>query len=446
MRVVYLLTALLVAAAIFFAVVRRDALLEFAGRTPPAAEDTAAPGTAEPAQPVPAEAGPQRVAVVAIDSVAREVDTAVLVRGRTEAARQVDVRAETSGLIVSEPRPKGTLVSAGDLLCEIDPGTRDSTLAEMRARLKEAKARLPEARARVEEAEARLTEAKINDRAAQSLSQSGFAAETRVASAAAAVSSARAQVETARTGLESAQSAVQSAQAAIAAAQKEIERLRIKAPFDGVLESDSAELGELMQPGGLCATVLQLDPIRLVGFVAEAQIDRVTLGAPASARLVSGQRVSGQVTYVARSSDPDTRTFRVEITVPNPQLTVRDGQTAEIAIAAAGAPAHILPASALTLDDEGHLGVRLVGSDPEQGDVVAFARVEMLRDTPDGIYVTGLPEQARVIVVGQEYVTDGVPVAVTMRERPVGAGVVSPRQAPRQELSAPKISPQEVSQ
>ncbi|MEM1429588.1 MAG: efflux RND transporter periplasmic adaptor subunit [Pseudomonadota bacterium] len=416
MRVFHILTAILVAAAVYMLVIQRDALFDLAGRSE-APEQVQADGAAEVPAPEPetAEEPVNRIRVVAMDSAARDIDTAVLVRGRTEAARQVDARAETSGLVVNEPLRKGALVEAGDLLCEIDPGTRMATLAEARARLKEAQARVPEAAARVDEARARLNEAEINDRAARSLSQSGFAAETRVAATAAAVSSAQAGVESARTGLESAETAVQGSQAAVAAAETEIDRLTITAPFGGLLESDTAELGTLLQPGQVCATVIQLDPIRLVGFVPEADIERVTPGANAGADLASGGQLVGTVTYASRSADEETRTFRVEITVPNPNLTVRDGQTAEIAIASDGAPAHLIPASALTLDDEGHLGVRLAVADEANSDVAAFAAVELVRDSTDGVYVTGLPDPARVIIVGQEYITDGVPLDVTLR-------------------------------
>jgi multidrug efflux system membrane fusion protein len=425
MRFFYVLTALLVAAAVYMLVIQREALLDFAGRDAPGAESDAVAETeglaaADPGEPM-VEDGPARVQVVAMTSRAQEVDTAVLLRGRTEAAREVEVRAETSGRIVNEPLRKGALVEKGDLLCRIDPGTRDVALEEARARLREARARLPEARARVDEAEARLAEARINERAARALSEGGFAAETRVAGAAAALSSARAQVETARTGLETAAATVQGAEAAVAAAETEIERLSITAPFGGALESDTAELGALMQPGQVCATVIQLDPIRLVGFVPEAQVERVAQGADAAAELVSGSTVEGEVTHVARSADPQTRTFRVEITAPNPDLAIRDGQTAEIAIEADGAPAHLLPASALTLDDRGRLGVRTARSDPGSGgDVAAFVPVSLIRDTTRGVFVIGLPEETRVIVVGQEYVTEGVAIDVTLRETAPG--------------------------
>ena len=126
-----------------------------------------------------------------------------------------------------------------------------------------------------------------------------------------------------------------------------------------------------------------------------------------------GKQVQGQVTFLSRSADPTTRTFRVEIEVPNPELDLRDGQTAEILISAEGERAHLLPASALTLNDEGTLGIRVVGP---QG-AVEFLPVTLLRDTTEGVWLTGLPDKVDVIVVGQEYVTQGVTVAPTFRER-----------------------------
>jgi membrane fusion protein, multidrug efflux system len=158
--------------------------------------------------------------------------------------------------------------------------------------------------------------------------------------------------------------------------------------------------------------VISLDPIKLVGYVPETEVDRVTVGAPAFARLASGREVQGDITFISRSADSATRTFRVEVEVPNPDLAIRDGQTVEIAVASEGADAHLLPQSALTLNDAGRLGVRIVAED----ETAAFAPVAVLRDTVEGIWVDGLGETADVIVVGQEFVIDGVAVAPTFRE------------------------------
>lgn len=385
MRLFPLLTAILVAAILYLAVIERDTLITLAtGRDAAEAsgdgttETAAAPASeTSPSDAASADApdaatdAPARVAVVVRESRAQTINNAVLVRGRTEAARSVDVRAETSALVISEPRDRGSYVETGDVLCELDPGTRRAALAE---------------------AQARQAEAAINYRAADRLSQDGFAAETRVAAA---------------------RAALQSTEAAVEAAEREIARLTIRAPFGGLLETDSAELGSLLQPGALCATILLLDPILLVGFIAETEVDNVEPGAVTTARLATGAEVQGTVSFLSRAADPQTRTFRVEVTVANPDLAIRDGQTAEMMIASSGVSAHLLPGSALTLNDEGTLGLRIVA----EGDIARFAPVHVLRDTVEGVWVTGLPDEATVIVVGQEYVVDGVPV-IPHRQEP----------------------------
>ena len=128
------------------------------------------------------------ISVVVVKSTAKTIDSAVILRGETAAARSVEVRSETSGQVVNEPLRKGKTISQGQILCSLDPGTRQASLADAVAGLAEARARVPETRAKLDEAKARLTEAKINFNAATKLSEGGYASETRVASAKAAVS------------------------------------------------------------------------------------------------------------------------------------------------------------------------------------------------------------------------------------------------------------------
>jgi multidrug efflux system membrane fusion protein len=411
MRIFPLITAAIVTASLFLLVFQREKLLAFAsGETPPAVEQSVAPEL-PPSQTEAKTQGERRVSVLVQRSTAQLVDSAILTRGRTEAARQVEVKSETSGLIMSEPLRRGTYVTKDQPLCVLDPGTREAQLNEAQSRLLEATSRLPEAESRVVEALARVAEAEINARAATQLSLDGYASETRVAATTAAVESARAGLNAAQSGVSAATAGLRSAEAAVEASEREIKRLTLVAPFEGLLETDTAELGALLQPGASCAIVIQLNPIKLVGFLAETDVDKVSVGSMAKARLASGRDTLGRVTFLSRSADPLTRTFRVEVTVTNDDLGIRDGQTAELMIATAGKPAHLLPASALTLDDNGRLGIRAVNADMR----AEFMPVRMQRDTVEGVWVEGLPETVDVIVVGQEFVIDGVAVDPTYK-------------------------------
>lgn len=402
MRLFSVIAALAVGAGIYFLVIDREAGRSLLGQV--ASEEN----TEVAAETMVADAvRSDRVRVLVKKFKAQAIDTAVVLRGQTRAAREVDVKSETSAIVISEPLRKGQFVEAGQELCRLEIGARGAALEQARAQLDEARARAPEAEAVLEQSQALLKEAEINQNASSRLNDSGFASTTRVANAEANVATALAAVESARAGLRAAQSGIEAAESTVASAEREIEQLSIKAPFSGLLESDTAELGALLQPGALCASVIQLDPIKLVAFVPETEVDRVKVGALAGARLATGQReVSGKVTFLSRSADETTRTFLVEIEVDNADLAISDGQTAEILIQGEGAKAHLIPQSALTLNDDGVLGVRAVETDS----LVAFYPVRVLRDTADGIWLDGLPENVDVIILGQEYVIAGVEV------------------------------------
>lgn len=361
MRLVPVLMALAVCVGLWFWIVPAS------GQQVAAADPAAAPASTS------VSAGQQAspaVKVVAFRSQARDVDNAIVLRGRTQAHRLVEVKAETAGLVVSNPLRAGARVETGDPVCRLDSGSREAQLAE---------------------AKARLSQAEADAEAADTLAQRGLTAENTAKARRAALEAAR---------------------AATRAIQLDIERLTIAAPFSGVLETDSAEIGSLVRTGDVCATIISLDPIEIVGFAPESEVDLLRAGMPAHARLVGGRTISGQVAFVSRSADDTTRTFRVEIEAPNPDGEVRDGMTAEILIPVASDRAHLVPQAALTLNDAGVLGVRTVGEDGR----AKFLGAGILREDARGIWLTGLPEEVGVIYVGQEFVADGRELDVTWKD------------------------------
>jgi multidrug efflux system membrane fusion protein len=120
--------------------------------------------------------------------------------------------------------------------------------------------------------------------------------------------------------------------------------------------------------------------------------------------------LNGRIRYVSHDADPQTRTYHLEVTVPNPHLDIRSGLSAEMHIGAGSGPAHLVPVSTLVLDSAGRQGVRHVLADGR----VAFAPVTILEETRDGVWVTGLSGPVQLITVGQSYVADGQKVRVAL--------------------------------
>lgn len=339
-------------------------------KSDPASATLETPDTeSDPADAVPVSLDHTAVPVLVLESTARETSATLIVRGRTEAARNVRVAARTSGSVISPPLRRGARVSQGDPLCELDPGVRDAELAEVEAGLIEA-------------------EAEVN--ASTRLSQKGYAAEMT---------------------LKTRQARLEAAEARLNRVKWDIEQLIIRAPFDGVLESDTAELGTFLSPGEVCANVIDLSSIKVAGFVSEKEIDLLSVGQEAHARLINGIEAVGNISFLSRVADEQTRTFAVEVMLPNPEGRIRDGMTAELRIGMPEGKGHLVPQSALTLDDDGQMGVRI-----DEDGIARFRPVQILSLEPGGVWVGGLEDQVRIIVVGQEFVRDGRAIVGTVAD------------------------------
>lgn len=296
----------------------------------------------------------------------------VVIRGRTEALRKVIVRAETSGVVAQTPVTPGTVVDEGATLCRLKIDARQAALNE---------------------AKAALEKAELDYRAAGKLAEEGFRSETGVAAIKAALDLARANYEQASVGLS---------------------KTNIVAPFNGVFDDRIAEVGDFLAIGDPCGVLIQLSPFLVVGAVSERDVAKIKAGDRGVARLSTGEEIEGAVRFVATASDDATRTFEVQLEVPNDDGGLRDGVTAQFTVFADRRDAHLIPRSALTLDDEGRIGVRLVDS----ADIVGFNAVTILGESTDGVWVAGLEGDVRVITRGQDFVRRGQKVAVAEEGAP----------------------------
>ena len=315
-------------------------------------------------------AEPERFTVIAQTIAPQEWRDVIAVRGRTEAERQVVVRAETAGAVAETPTALGAAVKTGDVLCRIGVDARRAQLAEARAA---------------------LAQADLDFNAARRLNEEGFRAETGVAAARAARDQAAAQVERARL---------------------ELQKTEIVAPFDGVFDNRAAETGDFLSVGDPCGTVIQPTPFLITGAVSERDIGKISKGDRGVATLATGETVEGVIRFVAAAADPATRTFNVELEVPNEDGRLRDGVTAEFRIFAEKRNAHRAPRSALVLNDAGEIGVRTLTQD----NIVRFDKVNLIGEEENGVWIDGLDGVVRLITQGQSFVSAGQEVDVSPGE------------------------------
>lgn len=317
-----------------------------------------------------ASGDPELFAVRARVFEAQERANALVMRGRTEADASIVVSAETGGRIIEMAVREGDAVAQGDILCRLDEAARQATVTQ---------------------ASAGVAQAQIDLSAAQQLADNGFGAENRVLAL---------------------QAAFDGAQASLEQAELDLTRTIVRAPVDALVQLPIAVVGAQLSPGGLCATLLDTDPLVVTGQVSERQIASIAVGMDAQAELVTGETVTGRVAFISTTADDATRTFRVDVEVPNADGDLRVGVTAQASIGLPSTTGHLLPLSTLKLDDGGIVGVSLI----DEEDRVFFQPVTLLGDEREGVWVAGLPQSATVVVVGQDYVAPGQQVSVTMVE------------------------------
>jgi len=311
----------------------------------------------------PPVAAPTLFRVAVLESQLVPHQRKLLLSGRTEADKKVTLMARTAGVLTELRVRRGSRVEQGEIIAVLSDEAREAQVTQARALVDQRKIEL--------DAKRRLIELNAVPR----LELSSLEAQHK------------------------------SAVAALGVAEVERDRGVIRAPWAGVVTELTSEVGgaALSFMGKEFGQLVALDPMLAVVEVSERRRHGVKLGQMAEIRLVSGQTAKGKVRFVSPSASQTTRTYRVEIEVPNADFSIPDGITAEVSIPIDAMPATRIPRSALTYSSAGQLGVRIVNAEG----VVEFAAITILEDDQSFMWVGGLTDGARLIVQGQDFVREG---------------------------------------
>ena len=292
----------------------------------------------------------------------------VTIQGRTEANRSVLISSETNGIVQSILADKGDQVKKDQIICKLSVDSR---------------------KAKLDEAEALMRQKKLEWEASKVLVEKGYRSQTKAAGSKAAFDASKALV-------------IQM--------QNELENIYIRAPFDGFFNDNLSEVGDFLSIGMPCGQIIDYDPILVTGQISEQEIKKVKTGVIAKATLSTGEKLDGLISYISKTADKKTRTFRVEIKIDNPDFKIKDGMTTELFLPTQKVRAHLIPPSSLTLDRDGKIGIRHIVSNNK----VVFSSVEIVGDKGELVWVTGLPDKVTIITVGQEFVIEGQKVNYTL--------------------------------
>lgn len=297
-----------------------------------------------------------QVKEVEADTVRRTIQ----INGVTKPARKVAISSEANGRILEVLKSKGDQVESGELIARIDP-------QDLEAKLRQAKA--------YEE------QAQLEYEGAQRLRNEGLQNRVQLATT-------KTQYEKARAELE--------------ALELAISNTEIRAPFEGTIESRSIEVGSYVRTGDPVAELYDFTPLIIEGDVPEIEISPLKVGQTADVKLVTGEKMTGTISFIGGVANPATRTFKVEVSVEEVSKQLA-GVTASATVALQETPAHYISPALLNIDDSGQMGLKTLNLSDE----VQFTRVNIVRSDTGGVWVTGLDNPTRLIVVGQGFVNPG---------------------------------------
>ena len=292
---------------------------------------------------------------------AQEIDQSIIIQGQTTHNKKIDVKSQTVGNIVNINFNRGDKVNKGMPLIEISKENRIELLESAKELIK-------------------LYE--IEYSSAKQLIDKGLSSKSKLGLASYNLANAKSQLKN---------------------IELDIENTNILSPFDGIVTNKNIEISDYVTPGTILLTIVNLNPIKIQGYLSEFDVNKIKLNTKALVENTNGIKKNGKITFISPSAETSTRTFEIEIEADNSDLTFKSGITTSIIIEGSELLAHKIPPSILTLQDDGTIGVKTLNDK----NVVIFYPIQKVKDTIDGMWVSGLPNEVNLIISGQEYVSTG---------------------------------------
>lgn len=291
---------------------------------------------------------------------AEKVNAELVLKGKTKAFRRVMIKAETSGTIARIIKDEGEKVKTHDVLLTI---SQDDRLIKL------------------EEAKALVEQRQLEWTASKNLSQKGFNSQIRFAEAETALNSAKAKQKS---------------------AELDLKRTNITAPFNGYLDKRLVEVGDFVTIGTPIAEIVDLNPIKITAEISEINITSIIEGLPAEATLIDGTKLEGKITFVSKIANETTRTYTMEMIASNLDSMIAEGMTVEVRLLLSPVKAYLVSPAILSLNDKGEIGVKTV----DEHNLVQFHKINIVKHDDHGMWITGLPNQIRLITAGGDFVKE----------------------------------------
>lgn len=332
------------------------------------------------------EAGPAAETETAVNgALARQDTVSLAVRsvGSLEADARVVLRPEIDGHVTSIHFTEGDAVERGQVLVRLDQNKLEAQVQAAEATLESARAEVQNLERRLERNDTLLAQGAISEQAYDDL-------ETQV-------NTARARVQEARANLR--------------LAEQRLEDATIRAPFSGRTGARSFDVGDYVTVGDELFTLVDDDPMEIGFTVPERYLGSLVPGSPVelTVRSMPGRTFEGELDFISPYVDPTNRSVALKARVPNPEAELRAGQFADVRLQLRSRPAVLVPEAAVVPRQGGSVVFRV-----REGRVVRTPVELGARRRGEVEVVSGVSRGDTVVVAGQQNVSDGAAVSVTM--------------------------------
>ena len=342
---------------------------------------------------------------------AKLIDQSIELQGQTIHNKKIDVKSETSGNISEINFSRGDKVNKNLSLVLISMDDRKEKLLSAQKDLERlSKELILNEKNRDNLLRQNIEKIKLYEieyASAKQLIDKGLSSKSKLSLASFNLANAEADREDIKIKFESTlanlEAQITNVKSLLKNIKLDIAKTNISAPFDGIISEKMVEETEFISVGTPLFTIIDLDPIKIEGYLSEFDVNKVSVGTNAIIEDCNGIKKNGTITFISPSAEISTRTFEITIEANNKDLTYKSGITTKIIIKGSELKAHKIPPSILTLLDDGTVGVKAVNKENN----VVFYPTKTIKDTIDGMWVSGLPESVNLIISGQEYISIG---------------------------------------
>jgi RND family efflux transporter MFP subunit len=287
--------------------------------------------------------------------------------GTTKPVKEVVLRSQVEGQILSFRVDVGDKVTAGQIIAQLDDTLlkaslykAEAELASLKSAVIEAEAEVISTEAEVKSTQVRLAQAEVDANRLEELYNDGAIAKrdvelavTEAKTAQQSVKSAQSQVKVRKAAVETAKGRIISQKAVINEEKKRLIFTQIKAPSSGYILERLTEQGNLIQPGGEIIRIGDFSQVKVNVAVSELELKNLKLGKTVDVNLDAfpEQKFTGIINRISPAADQESRQIPLEILLSNPEQKINSGLLARVRFSNNENPPILIPESALKISN-----------------------------------------------------------------------------------------------